>query len=918
MAAVRPLRIAILGDSRNAVQAFSQVSKGSLGLRRELGRPLAALGLGISIAATVQAARAGLNDMLQAASAVTESSQAIDVLFGRAAGSVQKFASQGAEALGASKQELLSYAQTFGVFGKVGNIRNEALAAFSQQFTQLAVDLASFRNTSVEDAAGAISSAFAGEIEPLRKYGILLNETALRNEAFNLKLISTTKKVLTPQQRIVATQSLILKQSTDAQGDRLRTAGTFANRQRTITALFADYRREIGQKFIPTAIKGQEVVQRFFREMQSGKGAGGSFQRLTDRVANSVVKTLLPNLATAAKAALSFAEDFAAGINFGGDVRKVFTGIGKGLKAGVDGIRAAYPIFRKALDQYGTPVLEFGKKYGPKLWEGVQNGARAAGQFLGKMGDTIKSVYQRVGPPIRAFVTDVFGALKSAYTELKPVVKEFLDSVFLTVQVFSNTVSQGGGIIGLLTSLSDILKQGLVIAIPIVADALGVLLKVLGNPTVGAFASAIVTVVIPLRILSGLVVGINTVMGVGKGIIGGYALAKAFLGRVTGITTGKIAAESIALKINSGLSTISAGATAAASAIRSSALTVWLRTAALQVQATASLALHTIAEGISRGSTALWVGIQNSAILAIVKRGLAQLRTTAHLVASTVASGISTTATLVWTAATDKSTYAAIGAAVKTKALAFAQKAAAAASLLAAGAIKGVSVALAFLSANPVFLIIAAVVALVAGLVYLEVKYKFLSKAASAAWEGIGKGAVALYDFLARVFPAIGSALAAPFKAAYSVIGKLIGGIGKAFSDLGNGIVKIADSIGKTLVNAFKIAMNAVIRVVNAPIDAINAVLNKASGGKVGNLPKIPALAKGGIVTGPTLALIGEAGPEAVVPLPKGGFGGGNQQTVYNIEVKAGIGDPASIGSAVVNTLRAYERQTGKPVLRTA
>src|SRR5690606_33651448 len=38
--------------------------------------------------------------------------------------------------------------------------------------------------------------------------------------------------------------------------------------------------------------------------------------------------------------------------------------------------------------------------------------------------------------------------------------------------------------------------------------------------------------------------------------------------------------------------------------------------------------------------------------------------------------------------------------------------------------------------------------------------------------------------------------------------------------------------------------------------------------------PRIPALAAGGIVTRPTLALVGEAGPEAVVPLDRGGIGG--------------------------------------------
>jgi hypothetical protein len=74
--------------------------------------------------------------------------------------------------------------------------------------------------------------------------------------------------------------------------------------------------------------------------------------------------------------------------------------------------------------------------------------------------------------------------------------------------------------------------------------------------------------------------------------------------------------------------------------------------------------------------------------------------------------------------------------------------------------------------------------------------------------------------------------------------------------------------------------------------------------------------ATGAIVTKPTLSLIGEAGPEAVVPLnqmpgasplPAGGGGG------ITINVTAGMGaDGRSIGQAVVQAIRDYERSNGR------
>jgi len=75
----------------------------------------------------------------------------------------------------------------------------------------------------------------------------------------------------------------------------------------------------------------------------------------------------------------------------------------------------------------------------------------------------------------------------------------------------------------------------------------------------------------------------------------------------------------------------------------------------------------------------------------------------------------------------------------------------------------------------------------------------------------------------------------------------------------------------------------------------------------------IPALAEGGLIRGPMIGLIGEAGPEAVVPLDKLNQGG----PTYNITVQAGVGDPVRIGEEVVTAIKRYERVSG-PVFASA
>jgi hypothetical protein len=73
-------------------------------------------------------------------------------------------------------------------------------------------------------------------------------------------------------------------------------------------------------------------------------------------------------------------------------------------------------------------------------------------------------------------------------------------------------------------------------------------------------------------------------------------------------------------------------------------------------------------------------------------------------------------------------------------------------------------------------------------------------------------------------------------------------------------------------------------------------------------------LAAGGIVTRPMTALIGEAGPEAVIPLSRAGsFLGGSGGNTYNLDVHvAPMTDPYQVGQAIVRAITAYERRDGR------
>ena len=119
---------------------------------------------------------------------------------------------------------------------------------------------------------------------------------------------------------------------------------------------------------------------------------------------------------------------------------------------------------------------------------------------------------------------------------------------------------------------------------------------------------------------------------------------------------------------------------------------------------------------------------------------------------------------------------------------------------------------------------------------------------------------------------------------------------------------------------AFDIFGNSIM-VVTGPLGVLIGMLRKLVELKdsIGNFDiggiNIPGFADGGIVTGPTLAMVGEKGPEAIIPLSQLGSMGGGGVTV---NVTGGLATSAEIGQAVVNAIRAYNRSAGPAQIQVA
>jgi len=201
------------------------------------------------------------------ASDLAEQISKSNVVFGKSAKTIEAWSKTTASSLGLSQRGALEAASQFALFAKSAGLSSGGAADFSKELVTLAADMASFNNRSIEDTIGAIGAALRGENEPIRSFGVLIDDASLRMQALKMGIIETTKDALTPQQKVLAAQALILKQTSTAQGDFARTSEGVANQSRIAKAQIENLSATLGNVFLPIVAKALGVVTSFIGEL---------------------------------------------------------------------------------------------------------------------------------------------------------------------------------------------------------------------------------------------------------------------------------------------------------------------------------------------------------------------------------------------------------------------------------------------------------------------------------------------------------------------------------------------------------------------------------------------------------------------------------------------------------------------------
>ncbi len=252
---------------------------GSLGAAKNLlgsmvgqaGALGAALGLAFSF-----------GNAIRAASDLQETMNKFNVVFGDQAKSMEEWGTAFSKQMGRSKSQVMKFMADMQGFVVPMGVDPGQAQQMSQALTQLSFDLASFNNVSDDEAFSALMSAISGEAEPMKRFGVIVNETAVKAELLKRGLDPTTA---TESQKAMARYNIILEGTKLAQGDVERSSGSYANRLKALQGAFEDLSAKIGTLFLPYAEALlawlKDLVEQMGGATSSVDGMSGSMENMS-------------------------------------------------------------------------------------------------------------------------------------------------------------------------------------------------------------------------------------------------------------------------------------------------------------------------------------------------------------------------------------------------------------------------------------------------------------------------------------------------------------------------------------------------------------------------------------------------------------------------------------------------------------
>lgn len=191
-----------------------------------------------------------LKKTVTAASDLEETTSKFNTVFGKQRKVAEQTASVLVESYAMSTREAKQYlASVQDLLVPMGMFEAQA-AQMSGEVVKLAADLGSFNNLPTERVMMDMQSALVGNFETMKKYGVILNETVVQQEAMNSGLWNGKGRI-DAVAKSQAAWNIILRSTKAAQGDMIRTGDSFANVLKKLFAVVEDIAADFGKELLP-------------------------------------------------------------------------------------------------------------------------------------------------------------------------------------------------------------------------------------------------------------------------------------------------------------------------------------------------------------------------------------------------------------------------------------------------------------------------------------------------------------------------------------------------------------------------------------------------------------------------------------------------------------------------------------------
>lgn len=375
-------------------------SKLDKGLRQAEGKAkgfIANVGMGIAqgvgqfvAGGVVNIAKKGLDVIVdvgkQAVSSAADAEEMLSKMANTFGGSTATLSSEledFANRTGRSRYELKGMATDLGAVLKALGFTEEGAADLSNTTTQLAVDLGSFNNLEAADVAERLTKAYTGEFESLKALGIVINQTMLKRELETMGIQDNINEV-DQVTKALAIQNIIMRQTTDAQGDAERTSDSFTNQMVAFKAQIKDTVTEIGTKLLPVLTP---MLQKFNQMAQE----------ILPKVVNFIETRLVPffeKIGTTIQDLLSGDFDF-------------MSLIPPGLQPIVEALRGAFDRLSAWWDEHGPGIMAAGQ------------------QIFGTLRDMLSDLAARVVP----WIVEKIGQFSDWMDENGPLIEQTIQTI---------------------------------------------------------------------------------------------------------------------------------------------------------------------------------------------------------------------------------------------------------------------------------------------------------------------------------------------------------------------------------------------------------------------------------------------------------------------------------------------------------